>query len=96
MSHSPPTLPSGEMAATSLHVGRLRVYISTPGASRIANRKLRIYRFRILVNSPARRNNSTNEFTSLDTLDCHYLPIQAIHNTGLHIYVRLRITIENI
>ena len=60
-----PNISSGKMAVTSLHVGRLRVHISTPGASWIANRRLRIYWFRI--NSPARRNISTNELTWLRT-----------------------------
>ena len=65
MSHSAPTFLSGEMAANSSHVGRLRVQKSTPGASLIANRTLRIYWFR--VNLPVRRNISTNEFTWLRT-----------------------------
>jgi hypothetical protein len=65
MSHSAPTLSSGKMAATSLDVGKLCVHRSTPGASRIADRTLRIYWFR--TNLPARRNISTNEFTLLGT-----------------------------
>ena len=65
MSHSAPTFSSDKMVATSLHVGRLRVHKSTPGASWIANRTLRIYWFRI--NSPSRRNISTNELTWLRT-----------------------------
>lgn len=65
MSHSAPTLSSGKMAATSLRIERLLVHKSTPGASRIVNPKLRIYWF--CINSPDRRNFSTNEFTWLGT-----------------------------
>jgi len=56
-------LSSSKMAATSLHVGRFSFRNSTTGASWLANRPLRTSWF--LVNSPARRSVSTNEFTLL-------------------------------
>jgi hypothetical protein len=88
---------SSKKAATSLHVGRVCVRKSTPTASRIANRTLRTSWFPI--NSPARRNISTNEFpwlrtTALGTVAANC--ISNIRNTVSHIYLCFHITTENV